>query len=158
MKHKGFSLIECILVIAVMAIVVSVSVGGLIYLDSANANKCASAIDSAIATAKSETLSKAEPGNLYLYEYDGRCYVKFSKAADFVRDANAERVDAGRVEISYDDGTGVKALAGNDPLMIAFSRKDGSFTSGPQTIYVNGSDTYEIRFIRNTGKHIMKMM
>ncbi len=156
MKHKGFSLIECIIVIAVMSIVIGSLVFGFGYLDSANANKCAFAIDSAITTTKAETMSKTEPVNLYLYQFDGTCCIKYSNAADFVADgSNAEVVGAARVTVSYDDGTGKKELT-STPQIISFSRKDGSFSSGPNVIYIDGTDSYEIRLIKNTGKHIIK--
>ncbi len=81
--------------------------------------------------------------------------MKFSTAADFVADENAEVVNAARVTVSYDDGTGKRPL-GNTPQVISFSRKDGSFASGPEVIYVDGSSSYEISLIKNTGKHILK--
>ena len=71
MNNKGFSLVEIIVVIGIIAVVTSVAVYGFGFLSLADCNKCATRINSGLSTARSESMKTVNPTNMFLYRYDG---------------------------------------------------------------------------------------
>lgn len=151
--EQGFSLVELIIVIAILAILTGGVGYGLSSLEAADAKKCAYNIKSGIGRAKSETMSKTKPTNLFLYRYDGDYYLKYSQADSVTLDNKGEDIGGSRTTIEFDDGS---SLSDGNVRKISLARKDGSFTEGPITITVSGNSTYTLKLIHSTGKYFIE--
>ena len=167
MNNKGFSLMELIVVIAIMGVVM---VGGVItmgLLFSASGKEASAKLNSALIKTRTESMSKASASvEVYENTADSKYYVAYTISGN-----KQEPIMIGdsRVEISYKDsnGTTTNLVAGGQPLVISFERDTGAFkpigtATGNLPIYcreitvVSGHKTYTITCERLTGKTIVK--
>lgn len=156
--NKGFSLIEVIIAIAIIAIMTVGGIAGFGYLNLANASKCASKIDSGLTVLKSKNMANASPAYMHLYYYDGDYYILYDDTKEFIPDATnyeqGEQIGNANITISFDD-TDISELD-NQCVNIGMRKKDGAFTytSDPTSkITVSGQTSYDIILVTSTGKH-----
>ena len=159
-NNKGFSLVEFIVVIGIIAIVTSAAFYGFGYLSMADCKKCASRINSGLSTARSQTMKNVQPVHMFLYRYDGDYYIKYDENDTITKDTDAEKIGNGKVTVTVNaiGGTSSTILQdGSDPVKITISRKDGHYISGPQSITVSADGvTKEIYLVTDTGKHFVR--
>ena len=78
-NNKGFSLIELIICITILALFSTLVVVGLGYMDLANSKKCVSKIDSGLMTLKSRNMADSKRTYLHIYRYtDGNYYLTYT--------------------------------------------------------------------------------
>lgn len=164
MKHnnKGYSLVELIVVLAILAAMFggTISIAG--YLSGSKAKSAAYTIQSAINKARTEAMSKstgadgAVPGvkDVYLkIEQDSaeEYYVVLQSKNGEAR----EYLGNNRLEIQGGGNT----IDKDNPLYIDFKRDTGSLSTHPSTFdgiteitVKQGNVTYRISFVRVTGK------
>lgn len=161
-NNKGFSLIELIIVVAILAIMSVGGAAGFGYLNLANASKCASKIDGGITLLKSKNMANAEPMYMHLYQYDGEIYIRYDKNDSYSPTetdyADGERIGNSRLTVSYQDGNAASATTLSDGSCKTFGvrKKDGSFigTTEPTcVITIKGQSTFKVTLVTNTGKH-----
>ena len=73
--HRGLSMIELIIVLAVLAILSTGAIGIYRSLGFANTKKAAVYIDNLLTRARLDTMSKKDRPYIYLYQIDGRLIV-----------------------------------------------------------------------------------
>lgn len=154
-NNDGFSLVELIIVVAIIAIMSTFAFYGLGYLSRADAKGCAQDINSTISSVKTTTMSKTQPLNMFLYCYDGNYYIKTSnKPSVTFDDGSGSRIigSASSMKVSCD---GTELTDGHGQL-IQVARKDGTFSAAPSHIVVDGGGKYSIYLIKNTGKHFVR--
>lgn len=157
--NKGFSLVEFIIVVGIIAIVTSAAFYGFGYLSMADCKKCATRINSGLSTAKSKTMASVDPVNMFLYRYDGDYYIKYDTSDTITKDTDAEKVGNANITVKVNSVGGSSTILqdGSEPVKISSSRKDGSYKSGPQTIDVSAGDvTKTIYLVTDTGKHFIQ--
>ena len=153
-NNEGFSLIELIIVIAIMAILSTFAFYGLHYLSMADAKGCAQDINSSVSNVKSLTMSKTKDVYMLLYRYDDNYYVKLSTNKSMtVDDKECKKVGSSDSFHIVCDGTELK---NGDSRLIEITRRDGSFVTCPKRIQVNGGGEYSVWLIKNTGKHFVR--
>ena len=96
-NNKGFSLVEMIIVIAVIAILAGASVTFFGHVRYANTQKTVESIDSAIDKLQSNAMSKSNNSYLYIYKLSDGYYMKtvdtyYDTFATSVFDTNGKRV------------------------------------------------------------------
>lgn len=155
-NNEGFSLIEMIVVIAILAIMSAGAIGGFGYLSLANASKCVSRIDSGITVLKSKNMSEPSVTYMHLYNYGGNYYIRYSNSNSYTPSASdydeGEMVGNNRLTVSF-DGT---PIGDGDSRTFSIRKKDGAFTntSDPvSAIQVKGQSTFTITLVSSTGKH-----
>lgn len=162
-KNEGFSLIELIVVIAILAIMSAGAISGLGYLSMANASKCVSKIDSGIATLKSKNMREASDTYMHLYKYEGNYYIEYNNDPAYVP-ANADKgemIANRQLTISWKnkDDASQTTIEEDAPKTFGIHKKDGSFktisgTKEPMCeIFVKGKSTHKVTLVTDTGKH-----
>ena len=160
--HRGVTLVEIILVFAIVGILASTSVLLIGHLHYADTEKAAKYINSCMDKLQVQTISKEQTPYLYIYHYDGATYARMLTdditsfdSAKF--NADGEKLANDRVAI-YKDSLGGTRVDGTDFIKIAYNRSgefDTSLTNA-SSIVVDGVGTYTIKLVTDTGKHFVK--
>ena len=132
--NKGFSLVELVIIIAIMGIVVTMLAANLGFLNDSAAKGCANSLKTAIGQTRIKTMGKKET---YLYVYkDGKGYSiktvnKGSKSGDPITVETNEKLAKNRVTVSYkfSQSTGSTTtpveIDDSHDLLIGFNRENG---------------------------------
>lgn len=158
-NQKGFTLVELIVVMAIMALLISGSIISYSLVVGQNIKGCTADVQSYIARTRVEALSKQDI-KLTLSTTDYGVYAKLSTEN---RDVKIGRP---AISISYttDKGNTVE-LSGTQKLVLSFDRSTGAFKpleGTPSTEYctsivlTSGSRTMTIKLIPKTGKYYLE--
>jgi len=134
--HKGFSLIELIVTVAILAIAASLVVGSFNLIYVKNTQKCASAVDALLSKTKICAMSRAGDIYLKLYQTEDGIFADYCEGGTAVQ---TDKVGKANVAVSWNDGT-EHALEGN-PLYLSFARGTGAFTTLAKS-FAMGGQTY----------------
>ena len=170
-NNRGYSLVEMIIVVAIIAVVGLGATWSIILVLSGNAKTCTHSIMNAISECKITTMSQGK-GNVRLLLYrddDGNVYSEIqtreSKTADWVTAYNGlEKIGAKRCAVG--SAKDADDLPKKDSAWeIYFDRSSGSFlydvdkggVTSVENIYVmGGRRNYHIRLEKLTGKQILE--
>ncbi len=156
---KGFTLVEVIIAIVIMAILTGASIGFMGYLRYANLTQAATNLDDAISKLQLESAAKGEKRYLYVYEVDGVCYMAtladeeaYSKG--LLTAAAGTKLCGKQVSVSF-DGTPV---AGEAYICIAYNKSYAfaSATNASVITFTGDSRSCTITLVSDTGKHILE--
>lgn len=170
-NNKGYSLVEMIIVVAIIAVIGLGATWSIILVLSGNAKTCAHSIMNAISECKIMTMSKGQ-GNVRLLLYrddDGNIYselqMRETTSAAWETSYNGlEKIGAKRCSVGSSDGADDLPNKAN-PWEIYFDRSSGSFlydadkggVTSVEHIYVmGGRRNYHITLQRLTGKQILE--
>lgn len=165
LNKKAFTLIELIIVLAIMAILTTGGVVGIRSITSANITDAAKRIDSRMSQLRLENMTKTPKTYLYLYNIDDVLYMNTS-------DSNTATVENGginattgirlgnNVKLSYIDPSDIQNdLEDGKEIKISFSRSSGAFLSDYKALILSGygnGKTSTIRCVKETGKHVVE--
>ena len=156
-NDKGFSLVELVIVMAVMAILISIGVRNLGVLDTYRTRECKDKIVSALKNNKIDCLSKSKSNTSTAYTgakgstvtADAYLEIKYENKSVYVikylpeknggptTASIAEKVSKGtNTTIKYKVGSTEETLADGESLMIGYNRSTGAF------LPINASGTY----------------
>lgn len=164
-ENKGFTMVEVILVVAILAILSVGAATSIGYIHYGNTKKCAEAISSGLDETRIDTMSRADKPYLYLYRYNSVYYILKSTEKGRTVDngqlrENGTRIGNGRLAISCKvAGGGSQLLDNNNYIRIAFLKSTGAFDSSAgnyEEILVEGNASYTIHLVQETGKHYME--
>ncbi len=168
--RKGFSLIELIIAIAILAIfvgVVSLSVG---LIRSADTKGLASHINDSLTDLKAITEAHTGPYYLHIYKDDGAYWKYYDSSSTFVKpasNASENRLGPDSMGVIINDSSGSRLLddASSDSVTVSIKKKDGSYNTGvPVSMDVHrasdGSGTADYRVIisEKTGLHYLEQL
>lgn len=163
-NNKGFSMIELIITIAIMAILTGSFVSAAGYLKYANAKAGAKKINTELSELRIDSMSKMKTPYMYLYNIDGNTYMKVvtgdnadsASISSGVLDKNTTKIGNSQVKISC-DGT---VIAENKSVQIYMNKSTGAFAAAaPGEIKVESIDkktSYTIKLVKNTGRHYIE--
>lgn len=172
-KNKGFSLIELIVVIAILAILAGILIGATGTLGNRRLNKCTSLLDGFMKKARIDAMAQNDVCGLRIYEKDdiyyAETYGEINKNGSIeyqVKDkqklGNAKEIE---VSISKKDMSDKIVLTGDSYIRIQYARSSGAITnikvgtgeSSRLDLTVitlkRGDKTQCIEMIPATGKH-----
>ncbi len=159
--NEGFSLVEFIVVIAILAIFTGVGISAFSYVGLANASKCSYKIDSGLTKLKSYNMSDADKTYMYIMHKNNGYYLAYSTNPSSPPSlSKAEHIGNGSLLIKY-DGTNILEGSSLEYVKIGINKKDGSFvyTSNPITkITILGKSDYLITMVQSTGKHVREQV
>lgn len=174
MNNRGFSLLELIVVIAVMAILVGVVVASSSMLDSSYVKEVERGIEDYVNMGKSKSMSvSAREWYVELTVYEGEYVTRLlrteEREAGEATELRTVTVDEesynDRVTVTFDDGVSVRAINASYPLCIYFDNAAGrvsritvggaeaDMSSGIGTLQLSsGSYDIVLKLFYNTGK------
>lgn len=186
--NRGFSLVELIIVVAIMAIMGGFLFYGFSLLTGQNAKECANDLSAALNKEKNHALTKSATVDCYLelmHQSDGyyvRYYIPASAIAKGDSDsdwllAEEEKIGKNVVDVicEFDDGTSV-IIADSQSVKWIYDRVNGSFKksvksdgftvgtgSGAATLHctritIDSGRTYVIDLFPATGKHVLSRL
>ena len=159
---KGFTLIEMILVIAILIIFASTTVLYMGHLRDINVKRAAEQIDTALDKLQVRAMSKAKTPYMYIYRLDDGCYMKVLNEEITLFDSskfdkNGTKVGAAAIKVYQNDETAANEITGQKFITIAYNKSsDFSDKTNVSTIIFKGNSRHEIRLIKDTGKHILE--
>lgn len=175
-RNKGFSLIELIVTIAIMAIVTGAAMSVYSFIKTSRLRALSENVNDAISDLRSVTLAKSGDYSLFIfYDSSKKSYIarmtKYEKKADgSVSNKQIKTINIGtKGEIYCMDSAGSKyKLSDGYSLHIKFDKADGSFSSvnfsklghtvnNLTDIYVEYAGKVKtIKLITLTGKHYIE--
>lgn len=171
-NEKGFSLVELIIVIAIMAVVIGTVVFSVSMVFSANAKACCNNLQRAIADCKVTTMGKSEAwlvlyrgsdNQIYCQMYyneaviendaEGNPKVKKDDDGNVIMKAvpaneEPQKIGGKRVVVTYNDTDDTEENEHQDlltdakRLTIAFDRSSGSFKNAPKSMEIIGGNRH----------------
>ena len=157
--QRGFSLVEMVVTIAIIAIVAGLSINLIGHIGAANSEKVVQAISSSMSKVQVNAMKKApeEKPYLYIYSVGDTYYMITSTESSFntaTMGTNGTELGSG-VKI-YKGGIGAGNLVSStNPIQISYM-KDGSFITGvTDCFYIKGKTTYKVKLNQKTGKHFV---
>lgn len=181
---SGFSLIELIILIAVMSILVGMAALGFGFLRSNDTKQVAYGIENGLKTLKSKDMAGKETLYLHVFVHDGKYYrtITNSVSAPTLGGNEKEIGNASSVTINvkYDKKNSSGASIGSrtttlsesgtgaqKDICIGIAKKDGAFLyqnngvdlEAPQEIKVTASSgtSYLVYMVTDTGKHYVEV-
>lgn len=174
-KNAGFSLIELVVVIAVIVVLGGIGLTWLSSMSGYRARECAGKVASTLNGSKVKALSKQQnTGDAYWelkLESDGKYYVTTyypNYSGGSISSYDEETSKVGRssgIKITYTDNGGEHDVDASNPLCLCYDRSIGALyvgstgsvdkTSNISKITVSkGSRSYNIEIVAKTGKVI----
>lgn len=158
-NQGGFSLVEIIIVIALLAVLAGSSVAMIGHIRYANTKKVVEEVDKTLSRLRLDTMSqKGERQFLYIYRLDnnGSAGYYFKLVDEDTKpnlDGNGTRLCGTNVTFSADGNT----ISGDKIICIVF-KKNGQLDSGTNAdkIVISGTGTYTITLDKETGKHLLE--
>lgn len=158
-QNEGFSLVELIVVIAVLAVLGAGAVMGVGMLGGWQMNKCVSLLDGGLNETRTEALSKQTAYLTISCDENGSYYME-------VTGKPREKLAGDKITITYitDAGEGEAAITAEQPLSLSYDRSSGAFLPIKDTdvyctaIYVRMGEerSVSIKLVKSTGKHIVE--
>ena len=158
-KNKGFSLIELVLVMAILGIVTIGSVIGFGMINGRPADQCARSLRMALTNHRLSTMGKDSAVLRVYMESDGSVWVyeklETTNAAETVETRTKICSKGVNFVIHKNDGTSENLTPGTPGISISFNRHNGSFNLGQDINYIHiskASHSYRLIFYNLTGK------
>ena len=161
--QNGFSLIELVVVIGIIAVLATFSLSMLGRLRSANAEKAVQTLSASIKKLQANSMSKAQKPYMYIYKVGNTYYVRIStnaslSASDLTASSGTELATGIKISTKVNSTDAAATEVTNTNFLKIYFQKDGSLGTGvtPNYIIVEApsSNARQIKFNRDTGKHI----
>lgn len=164
---RGFSLIEVIVITAIIAVCCGIIAASISSVSSSQARKCAEEMNALLSKCRICAMSRSADVYLKLY-----CDAKDNIIAEYIEDGvivSQEQLGNSRAHAAYiTDTRHDLSVAGTQPLCLSFKREtgalktllpDGITEAGQQCtaiIFSGGGRTYVIHLVPTTGMHTLE--
>ena len=162
LHRAGFSLVELLIVIAIMGILVGGTALSVNLLRSADTKGAAYDINSGLTDMKSRTRAGKEQWYMYLFYQNDTYYMDLTTTAPdgYTKNTNAKEIGDSDIKVYYGNSKKLLSTAPEGFVCVAFRKKDGAFLVNgkcicPEKIYVEADNapSYVVRMIEDTGHH-----
>ena len=146
-NNTGFTLIETIIVIAILVIFASFTVLYMGHLKSVNVRQAANQVYTSLDKLQVKTMSKTDIPHLYIYKTDNGCYMKILTS------------DITAFDSSVFDDTGTKLGSASIEIfqfINIYYNKSAQFQSDVSAVIFKRNSEYKIKLVKETGRHIME--
>ena len=161
--HKGITLVEIIIVIAILGILASTVVGMLGHLHYADTQKVVKTLDTSLDALQVKTMSKTGQFYMYVYKSGGNYYVRTLQKDLDIFDSSVLNTDGTRlcndtISIWKVAAAGKKTeVKDMTYIKIAYTKSALFDTTNTNTdkIYIDGVPDYTLTLVKDTGKHFV---
>lgn len=162
-RNQGFSLVELIVVTAIIAVLSVTAVSGIALISGWEMKKCVKELDAAIGETQLNAMSRGAGSLEIIRDASGICYMQ--RRAGLGEKEQVEqktKLCSERIAISYlDDKGSTVTLDSTHPLVISFDAASGAYKPIDEAdgIYCRkvffkmGKRESSIKLSKNTGKH-----
>lgn len=162
-NSSGFSLVEMIVVVAVVGILAGASLTMMGHIHYANVQTAVETLDSELDKLQVNSMSKADKPYVYVYEMSDGYYMRTSTVDctsfdSSVMNADGVKLCGKSIEIfMVKEGAGDTLVSGNSFIKLVYLRS-GSFSpdTNVDAIRIVGNISRTISLILETGKHIVE--
>ncbi len=159
-NNKGFSYVEFILVIGIMAVLVSMVSISMGLVSRTNVNRGAEKLNSSINRARNMAMAKGTDRSIVKITFDGTKYYCYVGSATGDSSKGREEIAMSPVTIGYSvqGGSSVQLITTTNPLVLKFDQSTGAFKAMSDGKYVtklvftNSDKTASITLYPETGK------
>lgn len=163
-NNKGFSLVELLIVMAILAIIGSGAFMSFNVIHNANVNNAAGTINSTLSAIRMNNMSKVQTQYLQIYRVGGYNYYRVDDKAKIDFNYKLHKLGTSSTNVSFITTNSIR-ITDNCGISISFTRsgecklynKDGSLNSADLngiTIY-NATRNKSIRILPAIGKHYL---
>lgn len=179
--NKGFSLIELLVVVAILALAVTFVGGSMVSVYNAGAKKAAEQINAMLAQSKIDAMSgmpcKFELGYsdtdecyyVALYSSDGTNFNEYKREYLDKQETKAMRINRSlTITVGKEDGTDTQTVTSTNKITIFFNTSNGRVDSaaiGTNDLYastvktvitvISGNSNRTITLYKGTGEHVL---
>ena len=166
MNNQGYSLIELIIVLAIIAILTVFSFNSVTYMSYANSKKTVSEIDNYLSKVRLESMSKInksyavvlskETDGYYIYCLSNTSGVEIDEISKGTLVGNKKKIANKEVVVTYKFINGVEefTLDSSNSLIIRYRGDSGAFASEYSSITIkSGARVSILKLVKKTGKH-----
>lgn len=153
--NRGLTLIELIVVIAIMAIVMSMGLMGLGLIASGNVRSCANELKTSIGHVRITTMGKTNTSLRIYQDTDGYYKQEIVTQGDgSVVNETPVKIGKSTVALTWEDKSGGSGSIDSTGITIAFNRETGKQDSPFYTLITvaSGSYTSDVVMVPATGK------
>ena len=153
-ERDGFSLMEMIIVIAILGMLTGGIAVTYNMVRSADVKGMAYDIDSSLTNLKSKNMGSNKQLFMHLYKQSGNYFIDYTEEESYTPSGEGESVGASGISLQYDG----KELPDGEVITIGIQKKDGAFSVGPEEIevYDNNVNDYMVYLVKDTGKHYVE--
>lgn len=167
--EDGFTMVELIITIAIMAILLGSAVSAFAYISAGNARRSAAKFNSKLSTAQTETMMREKPTYLYLFKDNGvKVILSESDTEDLSSlkgSTDSTKVGGNQVKVIAKKSGGSQELDDSKFIRIAFKKATGAYSYAKfngdadsefiSEIDFSGKENYKVTLVQLTGKHVM---
>ena len=153
-ERDGFSLMEMIIVIAILGMITGGIAVTYNMVRSADVKGMAYDIDSSLTNLKSKNMGSNKQLFMHLYKQSGNYFIDYTEEESYTPSGEGESVGESGISLKYDG----KELTDGGVITIGIQKKDGAFSVGPEEIeiYDNNVNDYMVYLVKDTGKHYVE--
>ena len=162
-KKSGFSLIELVITIAIMAVMVGVVSLSFVLLRSTDTKGLASGINDSLTDLKAITESHAGPYYLHIYQAEGSFYATYSDEELFeIPDVpTGTKLGPNSLTVTYTTESSDEVTIEDDKsATVMIQKKDGAYKICPEyfDIYNGTEREYRVILTKDTGLHFFEKL
>ena len=153
-ERDGFSLMEMIIVIAILGMITGGIAVTYNMVRSADVKGMAYDIDSSLTNLKSKNMGSNKQLFMHLHKQSGNYFIDYTEEESYTPSGEGESVGESGISLKYDG----KELTDGEVITIGIQKKDGAFSVGPEEIevYDNNVNDYMVYLVKDTGKHYVE--
>ena len=153
-ERDGFSLMEMIIVIAILGMITGGIAVTYNMVRSADVKGMAYDIDSSLTNLKSKNMGSNKQLFMHLYKQSGNYFIDYTEEESYTPSGEGESVGESGISLKYDG----KELTDGGVITKGIQKKDGAFSVGPEEIevYDNNVNDYMVYLVKDTGKHYVE--
>ena len=153
-ERDGFSLMEMIIVIAILGMITGGIAVTYNMVRSADVKGMAYDIDSSLTNLKSKNMGSNKQLFMHLYKQSGNYFIDYTEEESYTPSGEGESVGESGISLKYDG----KELTDGEVITIGIQKKDCAFSVGPEEIevYDNNVNDYMVYLVKDTGKHYVE--
>lgn len=166
--QRGFSMVELIVVIAIVGILMGASVSLIGHIRSANIQKAVETVSDMLDRQRINSMTKQGTHYLYIYRLDDGYYMKALSDKlitynDGLLGTGGTKICSDAISVSMQNGAGsIETMQKKNQIIRIVFKKSGALNTDPDSgttydhIIFTGNGTYTIELYASTGKHAIQ--